>query len=1100
MYPDKFKPALSTASNTILQGSGHLLNLQCKCHNDQQCGCDQEFMSKRKVVVTITYHDLLKKLKNAIDYQRVHTAHCCAEQERLIKAKYQRICLALFCHVFLGFITGSLRAVSLVLWCQDGGGNGLTKTSLITHLHDRYCCDEAQAITKHSLLTDLAVFKWAELTFKRMGLWLCGVCFKTHNLSSTCRHGNGSNFVSPIDSGDGALDKVIYKPDDISCWVSLLVLTLCILKTFRPRSNLECMSIIKRQHQEESIVNAIQSWGTPGGSLQLLRETLAESSSTYLDVDDDNLDLGERNIKQCMRKICDGHYTVVTKHPFYPTPSLPHIPTDHHHLIASSTMVLDRIKSFTRGTSCGRDGLRAQHLDCLSGAIVAAFMSCSPLSPKWVSAIMIGHSLDGYLDGLYFGIGVSGGSKAILHSVNRLIEAYGDDIGLLMLLVDFKNALNLVDREGDPHGLLFFALVLHPLICKIRGSFSLSLLAWYLDDGTIIKDTLVVRNVLELIIEEGPRLYFTMCTCPPRVIESAQCSFDVALRSSLEHIVTSSGPSDDLQTKLLWHTGIVSLGPIFDDALSVFNTSMKTDLLSNPTGKVVNIGLDRGHDKPFRPADMLLYSWDSGLDVCGDLTGSSPLIQTEMVDFVPGRAVIDAAQRKREVFVNEPIVTEPTVKKHAVETSEAKASADKPNVANTVNREVQLQALVDGKKVIKTESTIRRDLQLEDAKGVGCLPNAAIFEQLTLIGAATTATSLDAEQDRGNIFKTQSKPTPNEPGSQGTSFSGANTHRSGEDSLKHNELMELCTKLQQRVIDLETTKNTQALEIDSLKRRVKKLEKRKRSRAYGLKILYKVGMLARVESSEDEVTTAATTPTILIDEVTLAQALIELKHKNPKAKSKGIIFHEPEESAKTTTAAIPKPRLQDKGKAKMIEEPMKLKNKDQIQLNEEVALKLQAELQAEFKKEQRLASEKAQQEKETNIELIESWDDVQAKIDADYQLAERLQAEEQQELNDEEKATLFMQLLEKRRKFFVAKRAEEKQNKPPTQAQQRKIIAYKRKNTFVDYKTALVEESFKKAEAEVTKGSSKRAREELDQENAKRQKIDDDKDTAELKQ
>nr|GEU60682.1 hypothetical protein [Tanacetum cinerariifolium] len=61
-------------------------------------------------------------------------------------------------------------------------------------------------------------------------------------------------------------------------------------------------------------------------------------------------------------------------------------------------------------------------------------------------------------------------------------------------------------------------------------------------------------------------------------------------------------------------------------------------------GKEVNIGLDEGRDKPLRPADMLLYSWDKGLDVCVDLTGSSPLTQTGMADFVPGHAVIDAAQ------------------------------------------------------------------------------------------------------------------------------------------------------------------------------------------------------------------------------------------------------------------------------------------------------------------------------------------------------------------------------------------------------------------------------------------------------------------------
>ncbi|GJQ92147.1 hypothetical protein Tco_0003286 [Tanacetum coccineum] len=52
----------------------------------------------------------------------------------------------------------------------------------------------------------------------------------------------------------------------------------------------------------------------------------------------------------------------------------------------------------------------------------------------------------------------------------------------------------------------------------------------------------------------------------------------------------------------------------------------------------------------------------------------------------------------------------------------------------TVNKEVQLQALVDGKKIIITESTVRRDLQLEDAEGVNCLPNSTIFEQLTLMG------------------------------------------------------------------------------------------------------------------------------------------------------------------------------------------------------------------------------------------------------------------------------------------------------------------------------------------------------------------------------
>ncbi|GKE96905.1 hypothetical protein Tco_1581760 [Tanacetum coccineum] len=51
-----------------------------------------------------------------------------------------------------------------------------------------------------------------------------------------------------------------------------------------------------------------------------------------------------------------------------------------------------------------------------------------------------------------------------------------------------------------------------------------------------------------------------------------------------------------------------------------------------------------------------------------------------------------------------------------------------------VNREHQLQALVDGKKIIVTEASVRRDLQLDDEEGTNCLPNATIFEELTRMG------------------------------------------------------------------------------------------------------------------------------------------------------------------------------------------------------------------------------------------------------------------------------------------------------------------------------------------------------------------------------
>nr|GEW81465.1 hypothetical protein [Tanacetum cinerariifolium] len=64
--------------------------------------------------------------------------------------------------------------------------------------------------------------------------------------------------------------------------------------------------------------------------------------------------------------------------------------------------------------------------------------------------------------------------------------------------------------------------------------------------------------------------------------------------------------------------------------------------------------------------------------------------------------------------------------------------------------------------------------------------------------------------------------------------------------------MELCTKLSKGVLNLVTTKTAQAKEISSLKRRVKRLEKKKKLRTHGLKRLYKIGLYARVESSVEE--------------------------------------------------------------------------------------------------------------------------------------------------------------------------------------------------------------------------------------------------------
>ncbi|GKA76920.1 putative ribonuclease H-like domain-containing protein [Tanacetum coccineum] len=361
----------------------------------------------------------------------------------------------------------------------------------------------------------------------------------------------------------------------------------------------------------------------------------------------------------------------------------------------------------------------------------------------------------------------------------------------------------------------------------------------------------------------------------------------------------------------------------------------------------------------------------------------------------------------------------------------------------------------------------------------------------------------------------------------------SNDTLNGKDRLKLNELINLCTNLQSKVLELEKTKSSQQIRIESLERKVKKLEKSKKTRTHKLKRLYKVGLSRRVISSDDEavgrnedmmfdvedlvgdelvVETEAASEDVNLneDEVTLAQTLQKMKSTTPRAI--GVVIREREQDD-TQRTMISQKKSRDKGKAKMTEpeQPVKLSRKEQISFDEQEAKRLQAQ----FDEETRVADEEAQRIEEANKALTNEWDDIQAKVDVDYQMAQRLQQEEQEKLTDTEKAKLFVQLLEARKKHFAAKRAEKQRSKPPTQAQQRKLmstylknidgwklnqlknksfkniqklfnIAMKRVNSFVDMDTEVVE------------GSSKRAGSELRSESAKKQKADDDKETTEL--
>nr|GEW84027.1 hypothetical protein [Tanacetum cinerariifolium] len=137
-----------------------------------------------------------------------------------------------------------------------------------------------------------------------------------------------------------------------------------------------------------------------------------------------------------------------------------------------------------------------------------------------------------------------------------------------------------------------------------------------------------------------------------------------------------------------------------------------------------------------------------------------------------------------------------------------------------INDVVKLQALIDRKKVVVTDDTIRQDLRLDDADGVECLLNKEIITELAhdLSSHTTKYTSHALTQ---KVFANMRR--------IGKGFSGV------EIPLFDTMLVQPQTATKEEdeedeVAALEQDKVAQALEILKLERRVKKLEKQRRSK------------------------------------------------------------------------------------------------------------------------------------------------------------------------------------------------------------------------------------------------------------------------------
>nr|GEU70729.1 hypothetical protein [Tanacetum cinerariifolium] len=177
----------------------------------------------------------------------------------------------------------------------------------------------------------------------------------------------------------------------------------------------------------------------------------------------------------------------------------------------------------------------------------------------------------------------------------------------------------------------------------------------------------------------------------------------------------------------------------------------------------------------------------------------------------------------------------------------------------TTNQETKILAIVDGDPKTISKSSLRRQLKLNDEEGISSLPDAELFENLSLMGynilpnqrratriaqskvlsptadepaslsrgvrqgeAFPTVSNLDARQDMENIAKTSALPHESSP--RVTSLDA------DEGSMQHriHELMELCTSLQRQQSQMDAKIKDQDLEISGLKARVKSLKDKER--------------------------------------------------------------------------------------------------------------------------------------------------------------------------------------------------------------------------------------------------------------------------------
>ncbi|GJX69963.1 putative ribonuclease H-like domain-containing protein [Tanacetum coccineum] len=501
------------------------------------------------------------------------------------------------------------------------------------------------------------------------------------------------------------------------------------------------------------------------------------------------------------------------------------------------------------------------------------------------------------------------------------------------------------------------------------------------------------------------------------------------------------------------------------------------------------------------------------------------------------------------------------------------------NKAKTINGEVQIQALVDGKNVIVTETSVRRDLQLKDAEGTECLPNATIFEQLTFMGAKNTTWNEFSSTMALAVICLATNQIFNF-----SKYIFDNMVKNLEGGVKFL----MYPRFVQVFLDKQVEGITKHKEIYVTPSHTKKVFANMKREGKGFSRRVTPLFQTMMVQAPEELGEGSEIPTDPQHKPTIIQpSTSQPQKKQPRRKQrKDIEVPQPSSSTELITDEVANeehiptnsndPLLGGLGaqddaskqgrkianfdvdaEVTLVDEAQG-RNDDNLMFDTRVFDEQEVEVEKvvstaevttvsatttivnELTLAQTLIEIKAAKPKAvtttatttaTAITRPTARGVVVQEPNADYELPARLQVQEQEELTIEEKSKLFVELIDKRKKHFARLRAEEQIRKPPTKAQKRNQMCTYLKNmagfndsqlknksfdevqkafdktmgwidSFVSMDSKVIKGGKGKDEGSVTRveeSSSKRAGTKLEQERIKKQKIDDDQEEVEMK-